>query len=744
MVKDKKDQKEAKKSPGSDKRTKVLPKSPGIKPFPKGQEKAPASAKSPTSGGASTGANPTLAEVVAAKKVEEQRAALTKAQGQVSDPSLDRSLLSKEEAELLKAQQQQLDRVAESVQAVSKEYKASRKQANRVMRELGEPKMFSDSESDAEGSSAGSSKRSFAAVAGSAQPALSTVGEEEEQLLRPTDGEPEDMDISSAEEEELLASEPQAPAEPAEIDETTGWPKGFRWYAKDQFAGYWQRFIEIPKQKRWLISFNDEGKPVYVRNPGQGNPNMPPRMRATPELNLRLQCLPYGISKAGWEQMKAEKEAAKERRRLAAAEAAARKAALEAAREQEELQRKAQQYDLLSGQFGEIMARLERQEEENRALRAAIEAQDPERGRAKKRERPVQERTQDRSQSSKRGGKKKRKQPRKTPQETGKPVKVDKKKSKKVKPKKEAPKTAAKFVAPAPQSGPSGAKPVQAGPSGQKPRTDKSPQPGPSGVTSASAAKVAPAGPFGQKPGAPTTASRPASPQPGPSGVKSPVASVAPSGKTPESTTASTTSTSSKPGLPSASPKVVPAGPFGKNPGMKQALPKPKRTQKPHYTQPEDPKAMTPKNTLLQKVLVDESFESTPVIPTYLCLKCGKAGHKKDQCRSTVRCRYANCVQKGRANLHNTYVCPWIMAKCDYCQMRGHPKNEGLCAQPRDALVSRFEQVADDHVLTRWRRACYNWGIHIFPNRATMLRVQEDYSYEHVAGLTRRKFLDLL
>ena len=69
---------------------------------------------------------------------------------------------------------------------------------------------------------------------------------------------------------------------------------------------------------------------------------------------------------------------------------------------------------------------------------------------------------------------------------------------------------------------------------------------------------------------------------------------------------------------------------------------------------------------------------------------------------------------------------------------------EPLCAHPRDTLVARFEEVADEHVLTRWRRACYNWGVHIFPNKTTMLDVQEDYTYDQIAKLSRRKFKDLL
>ena len=66
------------------------------------------------------------------------------------------------------------------------------------------------------------------------------------------------------------------------------------------------------------------------------------------------------------------------------------------------------------------------------------------------------------------------------------------------------------------------------------------------------------------------------------------------------------------------------------------------------------------------------------------------------------------------------------------------------CEKPRPELVAQFEAVADSHVLCRWRRAWYNWGIHIFPNRASVEAVQEEYSYEDVAKLSRRKFKELL
>ena len=653
MNPDKKEKKDSKTTPKNSKKTaKTSPKSPGIKPFP-GQGKAPASAQSPTSGGASTGASTlTLEAAVAAKQAQKKVEEVKLAQDVVNDPSLDKSLLAEDEAQLLEMGKRTLKSQKKELTAFDREHKKTRKMANLIMKKYGDDPMYPSesegSEVDSD-SQAGTSKSYSAAVAGSSKPTLSTV-EEEELLRRKEDEEDVDMDISTDEEEELLA-EPLAPLEPVEIDETTGWPKGFQWYAKDQFVGYWQRFIEIPRQKRWLISFNREGQPVYVRNPGNGNPNRPLRMKESPELALRLKNLPYGISQAEWNALQAEKKAARQRKRQLAAEKAAEKAAQKAAAEQEETRKKAAQFDLLSGQFGEILKRLERQEEENKALRAVLEGKDSGRGRASQRERQAPSgRTQDHSQSSRKGDKKKKQQKkRKEPHHRSKSrdakrEKVEPKKEARKEPKKEAPAT----------------------------------------VTSADVAE----------------------PKPGPSGVS-------------------------------------PAGPFGKKAGTAPTK-KPKQKTRPHYTQPADPREMTPKNTLLQKLLVDESFENSPVIPTYLCYKCGKAGHKKDQCQATVQCRYANCVQMGRAALHATKVCPWIMAKCSYCQIRGHPKMEPLCAHPRDTLVARFEEVADEHVLTRWRRACYNWGVHIFPNKATMLDVQEDYTYDQIAKLSRRKFKDLL
>ena len=152
---------------------------------------------------------------------------------------------------------------------------------------------------------------------------------------------------------------------------------------------------------------------------------------------------------------------------------------------------------------------------------------------------------------------------------------------------------------------------------------------------------------------------------------------------------------------------------------------------------------MTPSNTLLQPVLIDESFHTQPVIPTNLCYKCGKAGHTKVTCQAVVRCRYALCRDTGKDSLHDTYVCPELMARCKYCQLRGHKRGDA-CQNTRPQLVAAFEEAADGHVLCRWRRAWYNWGIHIFPNRASVVAVQGEYTYEDVAKLSRRKFKELL
>ena len=459
MNPDKREKKDSKTTPkGSKKKTaKTSPKSPGIKAFP-GQGKAPASAQSPTSGGASTGASTlTLEAVAAAKQVQKQVEEVNKAQDVINDPSLDKNLLAEDEAKLLEMGKKTLKAQKQELTAFDREHKRSRKMANQIMRKYGDDPMYPSesegSEVDSDSQAGTSSKTYSAVVAGKATPALSTVDEEE--ILRHKDDEEMDVDDFSSGEEDELLGEPLAPIPPAEIDEQTGWPKGFTWHARDQYAGYWQRFVVIPKQKRWLISFNPEGQPVFVRNPGAGNPNKPPRMRDSPELELRLKCLPYGIPRAEWDAMKAEKKAARERKRQAAAEAAAQKAALQAAQEQEEIKKKAEQFDLISGQFGEIMARLKRQEEENAALRAAFEAKDSGRGRAKERERQAPKRTQDRSQSSRKGDKKKKKQlKRKEPHKTGGSVTRDAKREKVEH--KEAPKTAPQAAVAEPQPGPSG------------------------------------------------------------------------------------------------------------------------------------------------------------------------------------------------------------------------------------------------------------------------------------------------